>query len=222
MKEGFWQNQIPTSHDFTKLSGESQRNTNYVLCVAALRKLGYMTHFSKGQQWKIRCRRYKPTNPNGEFTVCIYLTFSDVLWTWRTEWIKQNNIYMYIFYNKLNVYLFCDFRPIQKCVLGFTWSFKIEDLILLLISYLYHIVYVVTIIFNLSSQGLMILLQNLPTMHWGNEEVSVLLAEAYRLKFAFADAPNHYKRWDSPQLPSWMRWPQPTSMAPLVVTIIYW
>ncbi|KAG7454405.1 hypothetical protein MATL_G00259420 [Megalops atlanticus] len=37
-------------------------------------------------------------------------------------------------------------------------------------------------------QGLMILLQNLPTMHWGNEEVSVLLAEAYRLKFAFADA----------------------------------
>lgn len=43
-------------------------------------------------------------------------------------------------------------------------------------------------------QGLMILLQNLPTMHWGNEEVSVLLAEAYRLKFVFADAPNHYKR----------------------------
>ncbi|KAJ3612132.1 hypothetical protein NHX12_020409 [Muraenolepis orangiensis] len=46
----------------------------------------------------------------------------------------------------------------------------------------------------LHAQGLMILLQNLPTMHWGNEEVSVLLAEAYRLKFAFADAPNHYKR----------------------------
>lgn len=45
-----------------------------------------------------------------------------------------------------------------------------------------------------TQQGLMILLQNLPTMHWGNEEVSVLLAEAYRLKFAFADAPNHYKR----------------------------
>ncbi|XP_041636875.1 TBC1 domain family member 22A isoform X3 [Cheilinus undulatus] len=43
-------------------------------------------------------------------------------------------------------------------------------------------------------QGLMILLQNLSTMHWGNEEMSVLLAEAYRLKFAFADAPNHYKR----------------------------
>ncbi|XP_041113463.1 TBC1 domain family member 22B-like [Polyodon spathula] len=43
-------------------------------------------------------------------------------------------------------------------------------------------------------QGLMMLLQNLPTMHWGNEEISVLLAEAYRLKYAFADAPNHYKK----------------------------
>ncbi|XP_072922468.1 TBC1 domain family member 22A isoform X3 [Hemitrygon akajei] len=43
-------------------------------------------------------------------------------------------------------------------------------------------------------QGLMILLQNLPTMYWGNEEISILLAEAYRLKYAFADAPNHYKR----------------------------
>uniref|UniRef100_A0A4X2MD91 TBC1 domain family member 22A n=1 Tax=Vombatus ursinus TaxID=29139 RepID=A0A4X2MD91_VOMUR len=43
-------------------------------------------------------------------------------------------------------------------------------------------------------QELLIFLQNLPTAHWGNEEVSVLLAEAYRLKFAFADAPNHYKK----------------------------
>ncbi|XP_077324637.1 TBC1 domain family member 22A isoform X1 [Lithobates pipiens] len=42
--------------------------------------------------------------------------------------------------------------------------------------------------------GLLILLQNLPTAHWGNEDISVLLAEAYRLKFAFADAPNHYKK----------------------------
>ncbi|KAJ4925010.1 hypothetical protein JOQ06_003957 [Pogonophryne albipinna] len=47
---------------------------------------------------------------------------------------------------------------------------------------------------KIPATGQMILLQNLPTMHWGNEEVSVLLAEAYRLKFAFADAPNHYKR----------------------------
>ncbi|XP_053319330.1 TBC1 domain family member 22A [Spea bombifrons] len=42
--------------------------------------------------------------------------------------------------------------------------------------------------------GLLILLQNLPTAQWGNEDISVLLAEAYRLKFAFADAPNHYKK----------------------------
>ncbi|XP_069833078.1 TBC1 domain family member 22A isoform X1 [Dendropsophus ebraccatus] len=42
--------------------------------------------------------------------------------------------------------------------------------------------------------GLLILLQNLPTVQWENEDISVLLAEAYRLKFAFADAPNHYKK----------------------------
>ena len=45
-----------------------------------------------------------------------------------------------------------------------------------------------------STQGLLMLLQNLPTIHWGNEEVGLLLAEAYRLKYMFADAPNHYKR----------------------------
>ncbi|XP_017947796.1 TBC1 domain family member 22A isoform X2 [Xenopus tropicalis] len=43
-------------------------------------------------------------------------------------------------------------------------------------------------------QGLLIFLQNLPTEHWKDEDMSVLLAEAYRLKFAFADAPNHYKK----------------------------
>lgn len=43
-------------------------------------------------------------------------------------------------------------------------------------------------------QELLLFLQNLPTAHWGNEDVSLLLAEAYRLKFAFADAPNHYKK----------------------------
>ncbi|XP_074645248.1 TBC1 domain family member 22B-like isoform X2 [Tubulanus polymorphus] len=40
-------------------------------------------------------------------------------------------------------------------------------------------------------QGLMIMLQNLPTYHWGDEEIGLLLAEAYKLKFMFADAPNH-------------------------------
>lgn len=46
----------------------------------------------------------------------------------------------------------------------------------------------------LSPQELLLFLQNLPTAHWGDEDVSLLLAEAYRLKFAFADAPNHYKK----------------------------
>jgi len=39
----------------------------------------------------------------------------------------------------------------------------------------------------------MLLLQNLPTNNWSNAEVGLLLAEAYRLKFTFADAPNHYR-----------------------------
>uniref|UniRef100_A0A5G2RI37 TBC1 domain family member 22A n=1 Tax=Sus scrofa TaxID=9823 RepID=A0A5G2RI37_PIG len=43
-------------------------------------------------------------------------------------------------------------------------------------------------------QELLLFLQNLPTAHWGDEDISLLLAEAYRLKFAFADAPNHYKK----------------------------
>uniref|UniRef100_A0A6M2DKQ0 Putative ypt/rab-specific gtpase-activating protein gyp1 n=1 Tax=Xenopsylla cheopis TaxID=163159 RepID=A0A6M2DKQ0_XENCH len=43
-------------------------------------------------------------------------------------------------------------------------------------------------------QGLMILLQNLPTQDWSDCNISVLVAEAYRLKFTFADAPNHLQR----------------------------
>lgn len=43
-------------------------------------------------------------------------------------------------------------------------------------------------------QELLLFLQNLPTAHWGDGDISLLLAEAYRLKFAFADAPNHYKK----------------------------
>uniref|UniRef100_A0A8C5VZL9 TBC1 domain family member 22A n=1 Tax=Microcebus murinus TaxID=30608 RepID=A0A8C5VZL9_MICMU len=43
-------------------------------------------------------------------------------------------------------------------------------------------------------QELLLFLQNLPTAHWDDEDVSLLLADAYRLKFAFADAPNHYKK----------------------------
>lgn len=40
-------------------------------------------------------------------------------------------------------------------------------------------------------QGLMLMLQNLPTSDWGDEQVTLLVAEAYRLKYTFADAPNH-------------------------------
>lgn len=40
-------------------------------------------------------------------------------------------------------------------------------------------------------QGLMILLQNVPTHNWQDSHIGMLVAEAYRLKFAFADAPNH-------------------------------
>jgi len=40
-------------------------------------------------------------------------------------------------------------------------------------------------------QGLMVLLQCLPTEDWTDEEVGLVLADAYRLKFTFADAPKH-------------------------------
>ena len=41
------------------------------------------------------------------------------------------------------------------------------------------------------------MLQNLPTHSWGNEEINLLLAEAYKLKYMFADAPKHLsqKKW---------------------------
>lgn len=37
----------------------------------------------------------------------------------------------------------------------------------------------------------MVFLQNLPTARWTNDDVEMLLAEAYKLKFMFADAPGH-------------------------------
>ncbi|XP_064632063.1 TBC1 domain family member 22B-like isoform X2 [Lineus longissimus] len=43
-------------------------------------------------------------------------------------------------------------------------------------------------------QGLMLMLQNLPTHNWGDEEIGLLLAEAYKLKYMFADAPNHLSK----------------------------
>ncbi|CAH0562522.1 unnamed protein product [Brassicogethes aeneus] len=40
-------------------------------------------------------------------------------------------------------------------------------------------------------QGLLMLLQNLPTQHWSSSQISLLVAEAYKLKVMFADSPNH-------------------------------
>lgn len=40
-------------------------------------------------------------------------------------------------------------------------------------------------------QGLMLLLQNLPTNNWTDSEISMVVAEAFRLKYVFADAPKH-------------------------------
>eukprot|EP00794_Sanderia_malayensis_P006150 gene6150-6856_t len=42
-------------------------------------------------------------------------------------------------------------------------------------------------------QSLMTYLQNLPTRSWTEEDVAIIVAEAYRLKFIFADAPKHLK-----------------------------
>lgn len=38
-------------------------------------------------------------------------------------------------------------------------------------------------------QGLMLLLQNLPTFHWGDNEIKLMVADAYQLKYSFT--PNH-------------------------------
>ncbi|XP_017884253.1 TBC1 domain family member 22B isoform X1 [Ceratina calcarata] len=46
-------------------------------------------------------------------------------------------------------------------------------------------------------QGLMLMLQNLPTQNWTDAEIGILVAEAYKLKFTFADAPNHLQAHDT-------------------------
>lgn len=43
-------------------------------------------------------------------------------------------------------------------------------------------------------QGILMFLQNLPTHHWKDAEIGELLAEAFKLKFMFADAPNHLSK----------------------------
>jgi len=41
---------------------------------------------------------------------------------------------------------------------------------------------------------LLMFLQNLPTAKWGDQEINLLVAEAYRLSYLFADAPSHLGR----------------------------
>lgn len=40
-------------------------------------------------------------------------------------------------------------------------------------------------------QGILLFIQNVPTEKWNDKDISLLVAEAYRLKYTFADAPNH-------------------------------
>nr|XP_039271996.1 TBC1 domain family member 22B-like [Styela clava] len=40
-------------------------------------------------------------------------------------------------------------------------------------------------------QGLMLRLQNVPTHHWGDEEIGLLIAEAFRLRYTYEDAKSH-------------------------------
>ncbi|XP_014247292.1 TBC1 domain family member 22B isoform X2 [Cimex lectularius] len=42
-------------------------------------------------------------------------------------------------------------------------------------------------------QGLMLMLQNLPTQNWNDSDINVLVAEAYKLKCTFGGAPNHFQ-----------------------------
>jgi hypothetical protein len=46
-------------------------------------------------------------------------------------------------------------------------------------------------------QGLMLLLQNLPTHNWTDSHIGILVAEAFRLKFTYADTPKHLEQGKS-------------------------
>jgi len=46
-------------------------------------------------------------------------------------------------------------------------------------------------------QGLLMLLQSLPTSSWGDDNIELLLAEAYKLKYTYGDSPAHYSRSSS-------------------------
>jgi len=57
------------------------------------------------------------------------------------------------------------------------------------VSFLTH--FLLYIIYAHFTQTLMLFLQNLPTSKWTDDDMQLLLAEAYRLKYMFADAPGH-------------------------------
>ena len=40
-------------------------------------------------------------------------------------------------------------------------------------------------------QGILLFIQNVPTAKWNDKDISLLVAEAYKLKYMFADAPSH-------------------------------
>lgn len=50
------------------------------------------------------------------------------------------------------------------------------------------------LLFEKDFQGILMFLQNLPTHHWHDSEISELVAEAFKLKYMFADAPNHLSK----------------------------
>lgn len=49
---------------------------------------------------------------------------------------------------------------------------------------------------------LLMFLQNVPTAKWGDQEINLLVAEAYRLSYLFADAPSHLAQRKT----SWILW----------------
>lgn len=60
----------------------------------------------------------------------------------------------------------------------------------------------------LPMQGLMLLLQNLPTSNWTDSEISLVVAEAFRLKYMFADAPKHLSNSQQQQQTLGSKWRQ--------------
>ena len=73
-------------------------------------------------------------------------------------------------------------RDFQVCVTSLSTK---EDL------YKLNLSCVLILIILFFFQSLLILLQNLPTGNWGYKDVELLVAEAFKLKCFFAEAPKH-------------------------------